>query len=110
MKRPRASRPLTSHFSPQALGDRWRAFANQKKPSLKMDGSWDPADNRAMAADIAGLKMHDALLEPLVYLARSGFPAHGDLRQTVLILNQDLDILGVEPQFAFSAANDTADR
>ena len=62
-----------------------------------------------MAPHIEGLKQYSHLLGPLIDVARSGFPAHGDLRTCILQLNTELDILGVEPAFAWRAASEATD-
>ena len=89
-------RPTTSRFCTNELCARWEPFAQLKQLAWRWDGDSYPEKNRQSYGDHDLLVMHKPALMELLRLAPTGFPAHGNLRTSLLILEKQWNIFDLE--------------
>ena len=106
-RRPRAQ---VSYFSSLQLVDAWQAIAEKRSPGFSWDGTSYPKGKRGLGVDRDALLQHHAPLEPLIRLAGSAFPAHGNLRLALEHLHARHNVFDKSSFEPFKCANDAADR
>ena len=108
MPRSRAPRPRTMHFNAEALYDLWSPMVGARDRDWEWDASLYGKPSRNLSADRSGLETHFRPLKALLTVAPNGFPAHGDIRQCLLSMQEKSSVLKTSNQTAFAAATEAA--
>lgn len=101
------SRPRTSHFAVHGLVDKWQALVELRDPGFNWDGSSYPKGNKAVNID--ALEAYARPLQGLLEMAPSGFPSHGDLRNTLSFLQSKYGIFSRDKRVTQRTCDEAAE-
>ena len=92
-----SKRPPTCYFDPMKLFRALEPLAKLRQVGFQWNGSEYTSHKRGLSVDVAGLKMHEALLRELLKAAPSGFPSYARLRTCLTRLHDEYQVYAGAP-------------